>query len=98
MKKAGKEKEFQYRCPACHYLVEKDMLFGQGCPICGWVSPLVMPGNAGENSSHADIIEEGDIITITTELPQADENDIKLDVIEKTYRNGVLEVKLRKGE
>jgi HSP20 family molecular chaperone IbpA len=114
---------FQYRCPACHYLVEKGRLFGQGCPICGWVSPLGMTGelNAEENSLHVDIVEDDDTIRITTELPLADQNGIKLDVdgnkllifsgrfnriillhtsveqiIEKTYRNGVLEVKLRK--
>ncbi len=125
MKKSSKEeKAFHYRCPACHYLVEKDILFGQGCPICGWVSPLAMPGelNAGENSLHIDVIDEGDIIKITTELPMVDENCIKLDVngnkllissgafnriiplhyaveqvLEKTYRNGVLEMKLRKA-
>jgi len=104
--------------------VEKGRLFGQGCPICGWVSPLAMSRelNAGENSSHIDVIDEGDIVRITTELPMVDENSIKLDVngnkllmssggfnriiplhyaveqiIEKTYRNGVLEVKLRKA-
>jgi HSP20 family molecular chaperone IbpA len=124
IKRVSKEEHaFQYRCPACHYLVEKDMLFGNGCPICGWVSPLAMSRelNAGVNSSHVDVIEEEDIIRITTELLHVDEDDIKLDVngnrllissggfnriiplryavgqfIEKTYRNGVLEVKLRR--
>jgi len=124
IKKGSKEEHaFQYRCPICHYLVEKDMLFGQVCPICGWVSPLAMSRelNADENSFHLDIIEEDDIIRITTELFQVDEDNIKLNVngnrllissggfnriiplhyavgqvIEKTYRNGVLEVKLRR--
>ncbi len=70
---------------------------------------------------HVDIVEEDDLIRITTELPMVDENRIKLDamgnkllissgefsriiplrhtvgqVIEKTYRNGVFEVKLRR--
>ncbi|VVB86737.1 Uncharacterised protein [uncultured archaeon] len=115
---------YQYRCPACHYLMEKDVLFGQGCRICGWVSPLMMPGelNAGEESFHVDIIEDADTIRIITDLPVVEENSIKLDadgnkllissgefnriipvhcevgrIIEKTYRNGVLEVKLRKA-
>jgi HSP20 family molecular chaperone IbpA len=114
---------FHYRCPECHYLVEKELLFGQGCTICGWVSPLVMSRelNAVENSSHVDIIEEEDIIKITTELHMIDENNLKLDVngnklvissggfdriiplpyaveqvIEKTYRNGVLGIIVKK--
>ncbi len=70
---------------------------------------------------HVDVVEDEDTIRITTELPTAGQNSIKLDVdgnklliscgrfnriiplhnsagqiIEKTYRNGVLEVKLRK--
>ncbi len=124
IKKISKEnKAFHYRCPECHYLLEKDLLFGQGCPICGWVSPLAMSGksNAG-NMIHVDVVEEEANIRITTELPTVDENNLKLDlisnkllissgefniiiplryaveqVIEKTYRNGVLEVKLCKA-
>jgi len=99
IKKVSKEeKAFHYRCPACHYLVEKDVLFAQCCPICGWISPLVMSRklDAGENSLHVDVTEEEDIIRITTELHMVDDN-IRLDVIEKTYRNGVLEVQLRKA-
>ncbi len=80
------------------------MLFGQGCPVCGWVSPQKMPekSNAEENILHVDVIEEDDFICITFELPLFNENNIKFDVngnrrvIEKTYRNGVLEVKLLK--
>jgi HSP20 family molecular chaperone IbpA len=102
-----------------------ERLFGQGCPICGWVSPLetARESNARANSLHVDVVEEDDIIRITTELPMVDENSIKLDamgnkllissgefsriiplrhavgqVIEKTYRNGVLEVKLGRQE
>ncbi len=77
--------------------------------------------NAEENSLHVDVVEDDDTIRITTELPLAGQNGIKLDVdgnkllissgrfnriiplrnpvgqiIEKTYRNGVLEIKLRK--
>ncbi len=77
--------------------------------------------NAEENSLHVDVVEDDDTIRITTELPSACQNCIRLDVdgnkllissgrfnriiplrnsvgqiIEKTYRNGVLEVKLRK--
>ena len=124
IKKISKEnKAFHYRCPECHYLLEKDLLFGQGCPICGWVSPLAMSrkSNAG-NMIHVDVVEEEANIRITTELPTVDENNLKLDlisnkllissgefniiiplryaveqVIEKTYRNGVLEVKLCKA-
>jgi HSP20 family molecular chaperone IbpA len=103
--------------------VEKSRLFGQGCPICGWVSPLGITGelNAEENSLHVDVVEDDDTLRITTELPIVGQYGIKLDldgnnllissgrfnriiplrysvgqIIEKTYRNGVLEVKLRK--
>jgi len=124
IKKISKEnKAFQYRCPECHYLLEKDLLFGQGCPICGWVSPLVMSRKSKSgNMIHVDVVEEEANIRITTEVPAVDENNLKLDlisnkllissgefniiiplryaveqVIEKTYRNGVLEVKLCKA-
>ena len=124
MKKISEEdKAFNYRCPECHYLLEKDLLFGQGCPICGWVSPHAMSrkSNSG-NMVHVDVVEEESNIRITTELPTVDENNLKLDlisnkllissgefniiiplryaveqVIEKTYRNGVLEVRLCKA-
>jgi hypothetical protein len=125
MKKGGiiEGMVYHYRCPACHYLVEKDLLFGQGCLVCGWVSPLTMPGELTEvkKSFHVDVIEDADTIRITTELPVVEENSIKIElagnellissggyrriipvhcavgqIIEKTYRNGVLEVKLRK--
>jgi HSP20 family molecular chaperone IbpA len=68
--------------------VEKSTLFGLGCPICGWVSPFGMIGelNAEKNSLHVDIVEDDDTVRITAEG----------QIIEKTYRNGVLEVKLRK--
>lgn len=124
MKKISKENmAFHYRCPECHYLLEKELLFGQGCTICGWVSPLAMSKklNSG-NMIHVDVVEEETNIRITTELPTVDENNLKLDlisnkllissggfniiiplryvveqIIEKTYRNGVLEVKLCKS-
>jgi len=95
--------------------VEEEMLFGPGCPICGWVSPLV-------KDSHVDVLDEGDTIRIALELHDAEEGNIKLvthgnklrissgrfnriillrhapgEVIEKTYKNGVLELKLRKS-
>jgi hypothetical protein len=76
------EKELQYRCPACYYLVEKDILFNVCCPICGWVSPLMKSRqqNASEGISQVDLIDEGDILRITAELPMLDENNIMLDV------------------
>ncbi|MFZ3166296.1 MAG: hypothetical protein WA130_01690 [Candidatus Methanoperedens sp.] len=76
------EKELQYRCPACYYLVEKDILFDMCCPICGWVSPLVKSRqqNANEGISQVDLIDEGDILRITAELPMLDEKNIILDV------------------
>ena len=39
---------FRYRCPECHYIVEKEQLFGEGCPICGWTSPLKSKRVAGK--------------------------------------------------
>jgi|GEM_PF-2092924 len=76
------EKELKYRCPACYYLVEKDILFEVCCPICGWVSPLVKSRqqNANVGISQVDLIDEGDILRITAELPMLDENNILLDV------------------
>ncbi len=125
MKKVSKEEKlFNYRCPVCHYIVEKDILFRQCCPICGWVSPLVSSGklNVFENSPHIDIFEDREKIRITTQLPIVDGNNIKIDVnsnkllissgefnaiillpdavehvIRKTYRNGVLDILLRKS-
>jgi len=75
-------KELQYRCPACYYLVEKDILFDVCCPICGWVSPLVKSRqqSANEAISQVDLIDDGDILRITAELPMFDENNISLDV------------------
>jgi transcription initiation factor IIE alpha subunit len=29
-----------YRCPRCHYTLDRQFLSGMGCRICGWVSPL----------------------------------------------------------
>jgi hypothetical protein len=77
-----REKELQYRCPACYYLVEKDILFDRCCPICGWVSPLVKSRqqNASEGISQVDLIDEGDILRITAELPMLDEKNLILDV------------------
>jgi HSP20 family molecular chaperone IbpA len=119
----GENKAFHYRCPECHYLLEKELLFGQECPICSRVSPHAMPrkSNSG-NMIHVDVVEEEANIRITTELPTVDENNLRLDlisnkllissgefniiiplryavekVIERTYRNGVLEVKLCKA-
>lgn len=124
MKKICNEnKAFHYRCPECHYLLENDLQFGQGCPICGWVSPIEMSKKSnGGNMIHVDVVDEEANIRITTELPTVDENNLKLDlisnkllissgefniiiplhyaveqVIEKTYRNGVLEIKLCKA-
>ncbi|MBE0427753.1 MAG: hypothetical protein IBX72_14055 [Nitrospirae bacterium] len=76
------EKALRYRCPACYYLVEKDILFDMCCPICGWVSPLVKSRqkNANEGISQVDLIDEGDNIRITAELPVLDEKNIMLDV------------------
>lgn len=100
---------FHYRCPECHYLVEKEMLFSRGCPFCGCVSEQI------------DIIDDKDVIWVTTELPNVDEESLTIDVdgntllisagsfrrivplpyaveqvIEKTYRNGVLGIILKK--
>jgi hypothetical protein len=125
MKKEGiiEGMAYRYRCPTCHYLVEKELLFQQGCHICGWVSPLMIPRELteGKKSFHVDFIEDADTIRIISELPMVEESSIKLElegnellissggsrriipvpcavgqIIEKTYRNGVLEVKLRK--
>ncbi|MFA4956164.1 MAG: hypothetical protein WC556_04235 [Candidatus Methanoperedens sp.] len=81
-KAAIREQKIQCRCPACHYLVEKEILFDVCCPICGWVSPLVKSRqqNANEGISQVDLIDEGDILRITAELPMLDEKNIMLDV------------------
>jgi hypothetical protein len=75
---------FKYRCPACHYLVEKEILFDVCCPICGWISPLMRSRqqNASEVISQVDLVDEGDILRITAELPMLDEKNIILDVNE----------------
>jgi len=99
---------FRFRCPECHYLVEKEMLFSRGCPFCGCVSEII------------DIIDDNDVIWVTAELPSVDEESLTIDAkgntllisagsfrrivplsyaveyIERTYKNGVLEIKLRK--
>jgi HSP20 family molecular chaperone IbpA len=114
---------FHYRCPECHYLVEKEILFDIGCPVCGWISPnATSKGSTAENRSElVDVFDEGDIIWVTAKLPLIDEDNINLDVkdnmlliytrnfkrsvflhysvkpdIERTYRNGILEIKLKK--
>jgi len=118
------EYRLHYRCPECHYLVEKEVLFNAGCPMCGWVSPLAISGEliADDRNRHIDIVDDEDFIWLVTELPVVDENGITIDLegstllisagslrrivplryavetdIERTtYRNGVLEIKLKK--
>ena len=114
-----------YRCPECHYLVEEDLLFNTGCPICGWVSPLAAPYELVADDSrnkHIDIVDDEDFVWVVVELPVVDEDGITIDLegdtllisagslrrivplrygvetdIERTtYRNGVLEIKLKK--
>lgn len=112
----------RYRCPQCHYLVDTWALFGIGCPICGWVSPLAYRQQPPPCSrTYIDVIYEEEVVRVTTELPVVNEGSIKLSidndtlmisagsldrivplrravgqVIEKTYKNGVLEIVLRK--
>ena len=114
---------FDYRCPECHYLVEKEELFDVGCPICGWISPLekTCKLKIETKSEQIDLFDDKDIILLTAQLPIVEGDSINIDVegntlkisagdfnrivhldcavepdIEKTYKNGVLEVKLRK--
>lgn len=183
-----------YRCPKCHHVIEKKQLFGEGCPICGWVSPLknkdkegmaesvirqfgfgglldaakkmpefnerlkqaneqikenikkgyssrptITHGHSirtiaktqprelkvGELEPLVDVFEEPNIIRVVAQLPKVEEKDIKVDTnkdeiiisahlpnkkyykqirlpslikgkIEKSFKNGVLEIKAKK--
>jgi len=115
---------FQYRCPACHYLVEEKTLFEAGCPICGWTSPLrekVCIKEQNEQYEQIDIVDDGDFLRVTAELPILNFDKLFIEAsgkkllisadryiriipldhevseeFEKTLRNGVLDIKLKK--
>ncbi len=69
----------QYRCPGCHYLVEKELLlFGSGCPVCGWISPILALKEL--SAEYMDVFDDGNIVHVTAELSFVDGKDIRLDV------------------
>ena len=49
---------FRYRCPECHHIVEKEQLFGEGCPLCGWTSPLKFKRVAEEIPPSLEVIAD----------------------------------------
>ncbi|MDI6903648.1 MAG: hypothetical protein QMC77_07935 [Methanocellales archaeon] len=77
---------FHYRCPSCHHIIEEERLLGEGCPMCGWVSPLRKGDFAdqrtsvGEREPLIDIFDGKDWMRVVAELPGVDEEDIKLNI------------------
>lgn len=70
---------FYYRCPRCHHIMEREQLFGIGCPVCGWTSPLnkELEGDS-RRKAIIDIFDEGDRLRILAELPGVEEENIKI--------------------
>ena len=76
---------FYYRCPRCHHIMEREQLFGIGCPVCGWISPLnkELEGDSRrkaikEKDSLVDIFDEGNRLRILAELPGVEGENIKI--------------------
>lgn len=70
-----------YRCPKCHRIVEKRQLFGTGCPICGWISPLKTAEKTRlekERRGLIDVFDEKARLRIVAELPGVEEKDIRV--------------------
>lgn len=129
---------FNYRCPKCHRLVEKEQLFSVGCPICGWMSPLGKSLETGNRSQELrgatngmgtpllEVFDEKEQIIVLAEMPGFSKKEIEVKALNRLliisahsltqryyrrvmlpsstmskaqtkYKNGVLEVTLRKG-
>lgn len=124
---------FNYRCPRCHRIVEKEQLFSVGCPLCSWTTPMrelsktgahpVLPfGRAGM----PEVFDEKERVIVLAEMPGFVKEEIEVRALNRLliisahglnqryyrritlpcstrgkaqtkYKNGVLEVMLRKG-
>lgn len=81
------DKASVYRCPRCHYLLDRSFMMSMGCRICGWVSPLVFGGR------HVEVAYGEETVRVTMEL----DAEQRFEDVEATYRNGVLEVILKRA-
>ena len=81
----------RYRCPECHHIIEKELLFEVGCPLCGWVSPLrgtvsLARKGFGTREPLVDVLDEPDCFKIVAELPGVAEDDIKTSFDPENHR------------
>lgn len=83
------KQEFNYRCPKCHYTVEREQLFGIGCPVCGWISPLKINPEAKEKSPLMDVFDEKGCMRVVAELPGVKKDDIKVRLESRALRISV---------
>mgnify|MGYP005862511607 CR=1 FL=1 len=129
---------FNYRCPRCHRIVEKELLFSVGCPLCGWTTPLVKCSGDAKRSQELhrvrddmgtpmpEVFDEKERVVVLAELQGFTKEEIEVKALNRLliisahgltqryyrrvmlpcstmgkaqtkYKNGVLEVVLRKG-
>lgn len=77
---------FYYRCPKCHHIVGEEQLFGTGCPICGWISPVKIPRELSAEKDRkglVDVFDEKNYISVIAELPGVEEKDIEATLTDK---------------
>lgn len=132
------EAVFNHRCPGCHRIVERELLFSIGCPVCGWKSPIressetrrgfqeLHEVNGSVDASLVEVFDEKERIVVLAEMPGFAEEEIEVKALNRLliisadgltqryhkrimlpcptvgkartkYKNGVLEIVLRKG-